>query len=517
MKIKAIQLVGYSDYETHIYGIGLDRQIYFSPYNFVTRNRSQWLTSGGQFDSLVTSLGEFARIICLGLNYSLYASGWIISAKADWINLGGIFNSPCTLIQETGSTFQNGQPIVNTIIVGLGTDNQPYLKRRQFYDFTEKWYPSLQDWHPLGGRLIYEPIFAFYKNANSLSRLELFGVGIDRQMNFMAIDCSKWPPTNLFWIPCGGCFISPPAVVKWNKTRIDIFGIGTDNSMYHRAMENGSWIINWELLGGTFDSQPEVVSSGEHRLDIFAVGTDGQMYHKAWDGDRWLPSTLGWEPLGGNFISAPSASAWTFRSAPADSLGKSRIDIVGIGTDSQLYHKAWDKTKWLPSQLDWQPLGGLFLIPRPTKMPTKLEFDFPVNFNDGTKVDGNLHIEMHDNGQAVFNLHLHANGLWSYACSVACAIIDIQNRAYTFQATGKVYGTFLPGSRNFDLNISTEPNLSLKNNFNDMFSCGGSRFGARVDVQTIPPGGLIINVGYVLKQLPGNTPLTIIPLLGKVY
>jgi hypothetical protein len=32
------------------------------------------------------------------------------------------------------------------------------------------------------------------------------------------------------------------------------------------------------------------------------LGTDGAMYHKAWDGSRWHPSTLDWERLGGVFL-----------------------------------------------------------------------------------------------------------------------------------------------------------------------------------------------------------------------
>jgi hypothetical protein len=47
---------------------------------------------------------------------------------------------------------------------------------------------------------------------------------------------------------------------------------------------------------------PAAVSWGSNRLDIFGLGTDGAMYHKAWDGSRWHPSTLDWERLGGVFL-----------------------------------------------------------------------------------------------------------------------------------------------------------------------------------------------------------------------
>jgi hypothetical protein len=43
-----------------------------------------------------------------------------------------------------------------------------------------------------------------------------------------------------------------------------------------------------------------VASWGPERLDIFALGTDNQMFHKAW-ARQWSPSQTGWEALGGEF------------------------------------------------------------------------------------------------------------------------------------------------------------------------------------------------------------------------
>jgi hypothetical protein len=93
-----------------------------------------------------------------------------------------------------------------------------------------------------------------------------------------------------------------------------------------------------------------VASWGSNRLDIFGLGTDNQMYHKAWNGTSWEPSQTDWQPLGGTFNSPPAAVSW----------GSNRLDIFGLGTDNQMYHKAWNGTSWEPSQTDWQPLGGTF-------------------------------------------------------------------------------------------------------------------------------------------------------------
>jgi Repeat of unknown function (DUF346) len=43
------------------------------------------------------------------------------------------------------------------------------------------------------------------------------------------------------------------------------------------------------------------VSWGPDRLDIFGLGTNNEMFHKSWDGISWGPSQTGWEALGGVF------------------------------------------------------------------------------------------------------------------------------------------------------------------------------------------------------------------------
>ena len=44
-----------------------------------------------------------------------------------------------------------------------------------------------------------------------------------------------------------------------------------------------------------------VTSWDVNRLDIFGLGTNNEMFHKAWDGSAWRPSPTDWEPLGGVF------------------------------------------------------------------------------------------------------------------------------------------------------------------------------------------------------------------------
>jgi hypothetical protein len=96
-----------------------------------------------------------------------------------------------------------------------------------------------------------------------------------------------------------------------------------------------------------------VVSWAADRLDIFGLGTNNEMFHKYWDGSKWGPSQTGWEALGGIFNSAPAAVSW----AP------DRLDIFGLGTNNEMFHKYWDGISWGPSPTGWEALGGTFNSP----------------------------------------------------------------------------------------------------------------------------------------------------------
>jgi hypothetical protein len=64
-----------------------------------------------------------------------------------------------------------------------------------------------------------------------------------------------------------------------------------------------------------------------------------------------------WEGLGGVFNSAPAATSWA----------AGRLDIVGLGTDNQMYHK-WYDGGWGPSISDWESLGLVVPMQPPAPM-----------------------------------------------------------------------------------------------------------------------------------------------------
>jgi hypothetical protein len=115
------------------------------------------------------------------------------------------------------------------------------------------------------------------------------------------------------------------------------------------AVGNGAW-HSWETLGGVFTANIASCSWAANRLDLLGVGTDGQIYHKWWDGSAWQPSkTGGWQVL-------PYGSGW-HGDIGAVSWGTGRIDFFVQGANNHCYHG------WYDSSVGWQGLedkAGVF-------------------------------------------------------------------------------------------------------------------------------------------------------------
>jgi hypothetical protein len=264
--------------------------------------------------------------------------------------------------------------------------------------------------------------------------------------------------------------------------------------MYHRGWENGGWVEDWEPLGGKFDSEPAIVAWGENRLDIFGLGTDDQMYHKWWNGSEWGPSQADWQPLGGQFISAPAVTSG----------GANHLHVFGIQADRQVYHKEWNGgPDWVPSALDWQALGGEFKTFPPPSKPSRLDFDAQMNFPGATAANGHIHITLNSDGTAEWSGDVRATGALPYTFAIVAAVIDFQNRAYTFSQGGQVDGTLAIGPRQVNWNESGGPPVpSLVENWGDLFGCGNAPFkwqaSVSVDVIALMPN-LIQGVSEVIE------------------
>jgi hypothetical protein len=432
-------------------------------------SQEAWTNLGGSFDSTVAPVIEGGLfppwpldLFGLGSNYGMYSGIMSVSTPlappppVGWSSIGGTFNGPPAATQY-GAGGALYAPGMNRIVVGLGTDNQPYAS--SYSAITQEF----SDWLPLGGVLISE--LAYDNSGPDYNKFAILGVGADAQLYRLDIDATNWPPTLSGWAPLGGCFRASPAAVNWGAGRLDVFGLGTNLGMYHRAWVSGAAVTDWEPLGGTFDSSPAVVSWGPNRLDIFGLGTDDSMYHKAWNGNQWLPSITDWEPLGGAFVSAPAVI----------SAEPNRLDIFGLGTDDSMYHKAWDGNQWLPSVTDWEPLGGAFVVPRSTVMPARKDFGAHITFAGSTAAEGNIHVTLFSDGKYEFTGDMHDSGAAAYNFAVACAVFDSKNREYTFGQSGYIAGTFEPGKRDTSWD-QTGINGYIADFWDDFFGCGGTQF-----------------------------------------
>ena len=96
----------------------------------------------------------------------------------------------------------------------------------------------------------------------------------------------------------------------------------------------------WESLGGQITSKPSAVSWAANRIDVVARGLDSAVWHRWWDGAAWR----GWESLGGLIHGAPAICSWA----------NGRLDIFAVGLNHHMFHK-WFQGGWS----NWEDLGGV--------------------------------------------------------------------------------------------------------------------------------------------------------------
>jgi hypothetical protein len=267
-------------------------------------------------------------------------------SQTGWQALGGVFTGPPAVALRDGFTFD---------IVGLGIDNAVYHK---YWDGTS-WQPSQTDWESLGGVFVSSPEIAGEYSASAPFSPMIFGVGTDNQMYCKYWDGKTWQPSQSGWTALGGLFVSPPATAgvetfsPAGAMPFNVFGYGAANQMLHRYWDGTAWQpAEWESLGGTFVNAPAGAGmSSDVQFDIVGLGTNNELYHRAYlqSTNSWVPAT-GWDAVGGILVSTP---AIVESGVPLD-----RVDVFGLGTDNQMYNnsKPYFSGKWS----GWQGLGGTF-------------------------------------------------------------------------------------------------------------------------------------------------------------
>ncbi|MEZ4713422.1 MAG: hypothetical protein R3A44_39915 [Caldilineaceae bacterium] len=136
--------------------------------------------------------------------------------------------------------------------------------------------------------------------------------------------------------------IASPATVTFNLREMPFLdgpGIGAVAADGAVETDTGEWSL-WQNLEGAFISTPAAAAWGDQQIDLFGISTDSQLYHKHWDGANWTF----WESLEGTCIYAPAAVA----------RGANLVDVFVIGLDKQVYRKTWNGAEWQ----GWEELGG---------------------------------------------------------------------------------------------------------------------------------------------------------------
>jgi len=162
-------------------------------------------------------------------------------------------------------------------------------------------------------------------------------------------DGSKWQPQK--WEGQGGYASSTVdlgCVSALGGGRADMvaFGKGTGGKgygmTYRRMNATGSW-GGWANATGEFKGDPTVLSTAA-RAEYFGVAVDGTLRYRSWIAES---NTMTEEvDLGGKFQSAVSVFATG-----------NRVDVVGVGPDARVWHKARIGQTWGTA---WESLGGWF-------------------------------------------------------------------------------------------------------------------------------------------------------------
>ena len=130
------------------------------------------------------------------------------------------------------------------------------------------------------------------------------------------------------------------ATASLGSNRIDLFTKGRDNSLHWKFYADGRW-SGWEDLGTQISSAPTATWWDGSRLDVFARGPAGQLVQRFYQNGAWNPNTT---DLGGQITSAPAVVSW----------GPGRLDVFARGTNGALYQKYFQRPNWSA----WINMGG---------------------------------------------------------------------------------------------------------------------------------------------------------------
>lgn len=125
---------------------------------------------------------------------------------------------------------------------------------------------------------------------------------------------------------------------------MDIFTTGNGDDLYHKFFDGSRWNpseTSWEDLKGDLNPKSTLAATSwaASRLDVFGLSSSNDIYHKYWDGSSWQ----GFEDLAGDALSGPAAVSW----------GPDRNDVFIVDQSTAISHTFWDGSNWAA----WEDLG----------------------------------------------------------------------------------------------------------------------------------------------------------------
>lgn len=221
------------------------------------------------------------------------------------------------------SVCSSDQDTLDIITLGAGGDNGVYWK---WVTQGDNWQPALVNKWEKQGTYSSSTVGMSCANEGGVHRVDL--VTYARPNPGYGMTSKRRTSTGWTgWANATGSFKGDPTVVS-TAARADFFGIADDGTMRHRAWLSATdEFVKETNLGGKFQSAPAAFVTGGSRIDVFGVGTDAQLWHKAKLGDVWAND---WEKLGGYFNSAPTVVVTDAKAGEAV--------VFGLGPDSNVIH-----------------------------------------------------------------------------------------------------------------------------------------------------------------------------------
>ena len=159
------------------------------------------------------------------------------------------------------------------------------------------------------------------------------------------------------WSDASGTFSSDASAAVWAGSRATVAALDASGRVLCRDLESGAWRSAWRSFGGGFAFAPTLFAWGGDRLSLFAVDANGRLFARTRIGGTWTPPRDGWLDLG-----APASGlAGRVHAAFAghdQTTGADTFFVLGVGADGRLKSKQWDGVRWLPSTTGWNDLGG---------------------------------------------------------------------------------------------------------------------------------------------------------------